>query len=228
MMMDWETFRSFWPQLFEGAVTTTWLTLSTLILGFLIAFPVALCRNSHHAGLRWFAIVFVFFFRGAPLLALLFMIYYGAPEIPLIRDTVLWSFFREPVPCAILALSLNSAGFLSEIIAGALSNVPRGEIEAGKALGLSRFQIFRFVKAPNALRAGLRNYGNEVIFVLKGTSAASLVTVADVMSIANQMYFNTFDPITPMLAAGSLYLVFVVVLISCVRLAEKRLAIVER
>lgn len=228
MMMDWETFRGFWPQLFEGAVTTSWLTLSTLILGFLIAFPVALCRNSHNAGYHWFAIVFVFFFRGAPLLALLFMIYYGAPEVPLIRETVLWSFFRDPVPCAILALSLNSAGFLSEIIAGALRNVPRGEIEAGKALGLTRFQIFRFIKVPNALRAGLRNYGNEVIFVLKGTSAASLVTVTDVMSVANQIYFNTFDPITPMLAAGALYLTFVVILIALVRLAERRVAIIER
>lgn len=228
MMMDWETFRSFWPQLFESAITTTWLTFSTLILGFLIAFPVALCWNSHLAGLRWFAIAFVFFFRGAPLLALLYMIYYGAPEIPLIRETALWSFFRDPVPCAILALSLNSAGFLSEIIAGALRNVPKGEIEAGKALGLSRLQNFRFVKVPNALRAGLRNYGNEVIFVLKGTSAASLVTVTDVMSVANQMYFNTFDPITPMLAAGALYLAFVVVLIALVKFAERRVAIIER
>jgi His/Glu/Gln/Arg/opine family amino acid ABC transporter permease subunit len=228
MMMDFETFRGFWPQLFDGAVTTSWLTIATLVLGFLIAFPVALCRNSHLVGLRWFAIGFVFLFRGAPLLALLFMIYYGAPEVPLIRDTVLWEFFREPVPCAILALSLNSAGFLSEIIAGALRTVPKGEIEAGKALGLSRLQIFRFVTVPNALRAGLRNYGNEVVFVMKGTSAASLVTVADVMSVANQMYFNTFDPITPMLAAGALYLAFVVILITLVRLAEKRLAIVER
>jgi His/Glu/Gln/Arg/opine family amino acid ABC transporter permease subunit len=227
--MGWETFRAFLPLLADGALTTIWLTFGTLILGFLIALPVALCRNAAGVAPRWFAIGFVFFFRGAPLLALLYLLYYGIPEIRAIRDTpLLWAVFRDPVPCAILALSLNSAGFLSEIIAGALRNVPRGEIEAGKALGLSRFLIFRFVKLPNALRAGLRNYGNEVVFVVKGTSAASLVTVADVMSAANQMYFVTFDPVTPMLAAGALYLAFVVILTALVRFGERRVAVVER
>jgi putative lysine/arginine/ornithine/histidine/octopine transport system permease protein len=228
MIMDVETFRSFWPLLVEGAFNTLWLTVATLILGFIIAFPVALCRNSGHWLASGFAIGFVFVFRGAPLLALLFMIYYGAPDIALIRDTFLWSFFKEPIACAVLALSLNSAGYLSEIIAGALRAVPKGEIEAGKALGLHPLHIFRFIKVPNAVRASLRSYGNEVIFVLKGTSAASMVTVADVMSAANQMYFNTFDPITPMLAAAALYLSFVVVLIACLRIVERRVQLVER
>jgi His/Glu/Gln/Arg/opine family amino acid ABC transporter permease subunit len=228
MIMDLSTFQSFWPLLMEGAYNTLWLTFSTLVLGFLIAFPVALCRNSANRALSGFAIGFVFVFRGSPLLALLFMIYYGSPEIPLIRETVLWTFFKEPIACAVLALSLNSAGYLSEIIAGALRAVPKGEIEAGKALGLKPFHVFRFIEVPNALRAGIRNYGNEVVFVLKGTSAASMVTVADVMAAANQMYFNTFDPITPMLAAAALYLAFVVALIACLRLAERRMRLVER
>jgi putative lysine/arginine/ornithine/histidine/octopine transport system permease protein len=223
-MMDFETFRSYLPMLAEGARTTLWLTVATLLLGFALAFPVALCRNSARRVPRLFALTFVFAFRGAPLLVLLFMIYYGAPEISLIRDTLLWSFFRSPIACAVLALSLNSAGYLSEIIAGALRAVPSGQIEAGRALGLNRIQVFRFVKAPNALRLGIRNYGNEAVFVLKGTSAASLVTVGDVMAASNQMYYQTFDPITPMLAAGVVYLAFVVVFTQVVRFVERRLA----
>src|SRR5690242_19204848 len=123
-MMDFETLRSYLPLLLGGALTTLWLTAGTLVAGFIIAAPVALCRDSTVLIARLFALAFVFVFRGAPLLVLLFLIYYGAPEIGFIRDTVLWSFFREPVTCAILALSLNSAGYLSEIIAGALRAIP--------------------------------------------------------------------------------------------------------
>jgi His/Glu/Gln/Arg/opine family amino acid ABC transporter permease subunit len=226
--MDWATFQGHLPLLAAGAVTTLWLTLTTMLTGFLIALPVALARNAESGVARAFAVTFVFVFRGAPLLALLFMIYYGAPELPLIRDTWAWTLFREPIPCAVAALSLNSAGYLAEIIAGALRSVPRGEVEAARALGLSRLHTFRFVKVPSAVRAGLRAYGNEVVFILKGTSVASLVTVMDVMSAANQVYYATYDPFTPMLAAGAIYLAVVALMIATIRAAERRMRVPSR
>jgi His/Glu/Gln/Arg/opine family amino acid ABC transporter permease subunit len=227
MMMSWDEFAPFIPALWAGAQTTLALTFGTLLAGFLIALPVALCRNSKRPLPRWSAISFVFLFRGVPVLALMFMIYYGTPELMLVRDTFLWIAFRDPIFCAVLALSLNSAGYLTEVIAGSLKAVPRGQVEAAKALGLGRLNVFRFVQAPNALRIGLRSYGNEVIFVLKGTSAASLITVTDVLAVARQVYDRTFDPITPMLAAGALYLSFVAIMISIIRLGERRLRLVE-
>lgn len=227
MMMSWSEFAPFVPVLLDGALVTLGLTLATLVVGFLIAAPVALCRNSSRASARAFATGFVFLFRGTPVLALMFMIYYGSPELSVVRDTPLWLFFRDPVSCAVLALSLNSAGYLTEVLAGALRAAPRGQIEAAKALGLSRPQMFRFVTLPNAIRAGLRNYGNEVVFVLKGTSAASLITVADVLSVARQIYDRTFDPLTPMLVAGAVYLAIVALMIGAIRLAERRLRLVE-
>ena len=220
--MRWETLATHWPLLAEGAVTTLWLTCATIVLGFVIALPVALARDAGHPAPRLFAAGFVFAFRGAPLLALLFMIYFGAPEIPLIRQTWAWALFRDPIPCAIAALSLNSAGYLAEVIAGALRAVPKGQVEAGKALGLTPRQVFRFIKVPNALRAGIRNYGNELVFILKGTSVASLVTVMDVMAAANQIYFNTFDLWTPMLAAACVYLAIIGVIGLVVRRVERR------
>lgn len=223
--MRWETFVTYLPLLIEGAWATLWLTVATVIIGFFIAFPVALARNAAHAVPRGLAACFVFFFRGTPLLALLFLIYYGAPEIPLIRETWAWALFRDPIPCAIAALSLNSAGYLTEVIAGALRAVPNGQVEAGHSLGLTRRQVFRFIKVPNAVRAGIRNYGNELVFILKGTSVASLVTVMDVMSAANQIYFNTFDLWTPMLTAAFVYLSMIGIIMLIVRAVERRLRI---
>ena len=224
MLMDLETAREWLPLLIDGFWQTLALTVFTLVFGLLIALPVAWCRNARSPAARAFAYAFVFVFRGAPLLVLLFLIYYGVPELPVVRETVLWEAFREPLFCAVLALSLNSAGYLAEIVAGAVRGVPASEVEAATAAGLSRRGIVRHVVAPNALRIGLRAYGNEVTFVIKGTSVASLVTITDLMASANRIYYNTFDPITPLVAAGALYLVLVFALSQAVRLAEQRLS----
>jgi len=224
-MIDFETFIGYLPMLATGALTTLWLTAATLVLGLLIAMPVALCRNSRSLTLRSFAAAFVFVFRGAPLLALMFMIYYGSAEVPLLRNTPLWALFRDPIACALTALSLNSAGYLTEVIAGALRAVPRGEIEAGLSLGLDRFQVFWFVRFPTALRLGLRNYAIEVIAVIKGTSAASLVTVGDTLAAAQQIYYQTFDPLTPLLAAAAIYLAIVGAASAAIEALDRRLQV---
>ena len=221
--MSWDDLVEALPLFTEGALNTLWLTVATLVLGFVVALPVAFGRNARGALARWPATAFVFAFRGAPLLALLYLVYYGAPEVPLIRETWAWALFREPIPCAVTALSLNSAGYLAEVIAGALRSVPRGPVEAARALGLPRARVFRHVTAPLAVRLGLRAYGNEVVFVLKGTSVASLVTVTDVMAAANQTYFRTLDPYGPFLLAGTVYLAVVLVIGWAVRAGEARL-----
>lgn len=224
MLMSFETLLSYLPSLWAGALQTAYLTAFTLVIGLAISIPVAWCRLSSNLFANTFAIVFVFFFRGAPLLVLLFLIYYGMPELPIVRETWLWFFFRDAYFCAILALSLNSAGYLSEVIAGAVRAVPRGEVEAATVAGLSRWTIVSHVVAPNALRLGLRNYGNEVIFVIKGTSVASLVTITELMRSANNVYFRTFDPVTPLLVAALLYLTAIWTLSYLVGRLEKHLS----
>lgn len=206
MIMDFGTMVGLLPSLITGAAITLALTAWIVVFGFVIALPVALGRDSRHTSARWFYRSFVFVFRGAPLLVLLYLIYYGSPQLTIVRDTRLWTFFRDPWPCAILAMSLNSAGYLAEIISGALRDVPRGEVEATVAAGFSRWSTFRDVVAPNAIRLGLRPYGNELIFVVKGTSVASLVTIIELMGAANAAYFETYDPITPLLLAAIFYL----------------------
>lgn len=223
MIMDLDTALATLPELLTGALVTLELTLATLLVGMVIAAPVALCRNAWNIGARAFGAAFVFLFRGAPLLALLYMVYYGLPEIPLLRESFAWTLLSRPFPCAVLALSLNSAGYLAEIIAGSLRLVPRGEIEAATVAGFSRLTVLRRVLIPHTARLAIRSYGNEIVFVIKGTSVASLVTVQELLADANHIYFNVFDPITPYVAAAFLYLVMVFLVLRLVRLAECRL-----
>jgi His/Glu/Gln/Arg/opine family amino acid ABC transporter permease subunit len=222
--MGWETFVAQAPLLLAGALNTALLTLLTLLCGAAIAAPVAACRLSTRRSAQVFALAFVFFFRGAPLLVLLYLIYYGLPEWPVVRETPLWLAFRDPWFCAVLGLSLNSAGYLAEVMAGALRAVPKGEVEAAVVSGMSRSSVLRRVIVPNAVRLGIRNYGNEIIFVIKGTAAASLLAITELMRAANSIYFRTFDPITPLLAAGAIYLLAVFVLSRGIGGIERRLS----
>jgi His/Glu/Gln/Arg/opine family amino acid ABC transporter permease subunit len=224
MMMDWATLVDYLPVLLLGALKTIELTCLIIVFGFIIALPVALARNSASPVARAFAHAFIFFFRGAPILAVLFLLYYGLPQIPGIKESVLWYLIERPMPIAVLALSLNSAGFLAEIFAVALRNVPVAEIEAARAFGFSRAQTFLRFTLPGAARLGIRPYGNELVFVLKGTAAVNFITITDLVGAANQVYFNTFDPITPLLVAGAIYLVFALLIVMAIRLLEHKLS----
>lgn len=224
MMLDWETLVTYLPVLMKGAVTTVELTVLIIIFGFAIAVPVALARNSGSRAARTFAHAFIFFFRGAPILAVLFLLYYGLPQIPGIRESVLWYLIERPMPIAVLALSLNSAGFLAEIFAIALRNISVGDIEAARAFGFSTVQTFFRFTIPGAARLCIRPYGNELVFVLKGTAAVNFITITDLIGAANQVYFNTFDPFTPLLIAGAIYLLFALLIVTGIRLVEQRLS----
>ena len=224
MMMDWSTLVQYLPILLQGAVTTIEITVLVIILGFMIALPVAVARNSAYPVARGFAQSFTFFFRGAPILAVLFLLYYGLPQIPGIRESIFWHVIERPMPIAVLALSLNSAGFLAEIFAVALRNVPTGEIEAARAFGFSRLMTFFRFTVPAAARLSLRSYGNELVFVLKGTAAVNFITITDLIGAANQVYFNTFDPFTPLLIAGVIYLFFALIIVTGIRLLERKLS----
>jgi His/Glu/Gln/Arg/opine family amino acid ABC transporter permease subunit len=224
MMMDWSTLVQYLPVLMRGAVTTIEITVLVALLGFVTALPVAIARNSASALARAFAQSFTFFFRGAPILAVLFLLYYGLPQIPGIKESVLWHVIERPMPIAILSLSLNSAGFLAEIFAVALRNVPVGEIEAARAFGFSRIKTFFRFTVPAAARLSIRSYGNELVFVLKGTAAINFITITDLIGAANQVYFNTFDPITPLLIAGAIYLFFALMIVTSIRLLERKLS----
>lgn len=202
-------FDVYWPLLWRGMVVTLQLFVLALPLGFVLALPVTAARNAAHRLPRFLAHAFILFFRGAPLLPVLFLLYYGLPKIPGLRTSVLWPLLRDPFPIAVLALVLNSAAFQAEIIAGALRAVPRGEVEAARVAGFHGLGLLRFIVVPHVVRLSARAFGNEIVFVLKATAIASFITLQDMMGAANSVYLRSFDPLTPLLIAGLFYLIIV-------------------
>ena len=160
-----------------------------------------------HAGppiFVWPIRAFVTAFRGTPLLVQIFLIYYGLGQFrPSLQFLGLWGFFREPYWCAILALTLNTAAYGTEIIRGGLQSVPYGQIEAARACGMPPWLVYRRVMLPIALRQALPGYGNEIILMIKGTSLTSIVTLLEVTGIAQQIISQTYRAFEVFICAGA-------------------------
>jgi octopine/nopaline transport system permease protein len=177
-------------------------------LGAVVALALALMRMSGVPPLDWFARSYVFVFRGTPLLVQIFLIYYGLGQFrPTLQAWGLWVFFREPYWCALLALTLNTAAYASEIIRGGLQAVPYNQVEAARACGMSGFLLFRRIVFPIAVRQALPAYGNEIILMVKATSLASIVTMMEVTGIAHKLISQTFRAVEIFIVAGAIYLV---------------------
>ena len=207
----------------EGLGVTVGLVLSSFVCGAVLSLPVALGRMSHNPLARGLAFVFVYFFRGTPLIAQIFLVYYGFGQFRDFFDTIgLWWFFREAWSCALFSLSLNTAAYQAEILRGAIQSVPRGQWEGGTSLGLSKAVIFRKIVLPQAMIVALRPYANEIILKIKASGIVAIITVYDLFGITRQAYSRTFDFQTYVWAA-LLYLAIVEALRNLTNLAEKRL-----
>jgi len=193
-------------ELLTGLPLTLQLSFYSLAFGAVLALIVAMMRMSNLALLTWPARSFVFIFRGTPLLVQIFLIYYGLGQFPAIRHSFLWPFLREPYWCAILALTLNTGAYGSEIIRGGLLAVPHGAIEAARACGMGRLLMFRRIIFPTAVRQALPAYSSEVISMVKATSLASIITMMEMTGIANKLISQTYRAIEVFICAGAIYL----------------------
>lgn len=205
--MNLEIMEEAFPQLIEGIPTTLTLVASSLSLGFIAAVVVAQMRLSNSIILSRVAYAYVYVFRSTPLLVQIFLIYYGSGQFREYLETAgLWYFLREPYFCAIMALTMNTAAYTSEIIRGGIQSVPWGEIEAGRAIGMTRSTLFRRIVFPVAIRQALPAYGNEIILMVKATSLASTITILEVTGIAKKIIAATFAPMEVFIIAGAIYL----------------------
>jgi His/Glu/Gln/Arg/opine family amino acid ABC transporter permease subunit len=212
------------PAFAHGALITVQYTAISCLLGAILAAPIAMMRLSPVAWASWPATVYVFFFRGTPLLAQIFLIYYGSGQFrPQLEAVGLWQFFREPWFCAILALTLNTAAYSSEIFRGALKAVPRGEIEAAMALGMSRLQRLRLIVFPRALRAAWPAYTNEIVYQIQATSLVSIITVMDITGVARVIASRNFAFYEAFVTAAVFYLAIVYLFLFIARRIEGRL-----
>lgn len=222
---SWDTqlFRKYAPGYVSGLGITLALVGISIVLGAVISVPVAYARMSKNPVLSGLAYAYVYFFRGTPLLAQTFLVYYGVGSFKAELDAVgLWSFFREAFNCAIFAFSLNTAAYQAEMLRGAIESVPRGQWEGAASLGLHKMQTMWKIILPQAAIVALRPYGNEVILMVKGSAIVAIITVYDLMGITRLTYARTFD-FQSYIWAAIIYLMIVEVLRRAIDWIERRI-----
>jgi histidine transport system permease protein len=167
--------------------------------------------------------IFGYVFRGTPLYVQILFIYAGLYSLEFVRGTPLLShFFQSGYKCLILALTLNTAAYTTEIFAGYIRATPPGEIEAARAYGMSRFTMYRRVILPSMLRRALPAYSNEVILMLHATSLAFTATVPDILKIARDANSATYQTFASYGLAALMYLAVSFILIALFRRFENR------
>ncbi|SFI10963.1 ABC transporter permease subunit [Bradyrhizobium sp. Gha] len=223
-MLDFSIMADALPKLLKGAGMTGRLSILILLLGMMLAVPLAYARNAKSVWLHGPASIYILVIRGIPSLLQVFIVYYGLGQFGFVRNSVLWPIFRDPFWCVIIALGLNSAAYTAEIVAGALRQVPKGLVEAAQALGLSWLQTQRKVTIPLAVRAALPAYENEIILTIKATSLASTITLLDLTGAARLEVSNTFAPYEVFLTAGAIYFSITTSLSWLLRRLEVRLS----
>lgn len=207
----------------SGLAMTLWLFILTMVAGFLLSLPLALARVSRKRWLRWPVEFYTYLFRGTPLYIQLLICYTGLYGLEVVRDhDMLDRFFRNALNCTLLAFVLNTCAYTVEIFAGAIRNIPHGEIEAAHAYGLHGWRLNLFVVLPAALRRSLPAYSNELILMLHATSLAFTATIADILKVARDANAATFLTFQAFGIAALLYMLLSFALVGLFRLAERR------
>jgi len=223
--MNWEVIIKWLPKLAQGATLTLELVAIAVIAGLLLAIPLGIARSSKRWYVRSLPYAYIFFFRGTPLLVQLFLVYYGLAQFDAVREGALWPYLRDPFWCATVTMTLHTAAYIAEILRGAIQAIPPGEIEAARALGMSRPKAMFYIILPRAARIGLPAYSNEVILMLKASALASTVTLLELTGMARTIIARTYLPVEIFFAAGVFYLVMAYVLVRGFKLLERWLRV---
>ncbi|WP_438764331.1 ABC transporter permease [Kushneria sp. TE3] len=210
-------------QYWDGFVNTVQLVFISLVLGLFLAVPLSIGRASPSRILSRSIWVYTWVFRGTPLLIQLYIAYYGLAFIPGVQGSIVWPLIKDPLYPALLAFLLNTAAYTTEIFYGAIKAMPRGELEAARAYGMSPMLAYRRIILPSALRRALPAYGNEVIFMLHASAIASVVTIADLTGVAYNIYSRYYAPFSAFIFVALCYMVLSFSIQGVFRLLEKRM-----
>jgi arginine/ornithine transport system permease protein len=206
----------------QGLKNTLALVSLSLVCGLFFAIPLAVLSIHGNFFIKNVVRGYVYFFRGTPLLVQMFLIYYGFGQFEAIRGSVLWPLLREPYICALLAFTLNTCAYTVEIIRGAINTMPFGEIEAAKAVGMSTWLMLRRIVLPSAFRRALPAYSNEIIFMLHGSSLASVITIIDITGAARVINSRFYSPYEAFGTAALFYMAITFTIVFFVKRLEKK------
>lgn len=191
------------PFLLKGAWFTLQLSVGGMFFGLALGFMLAMMRLSRFWPLSLLSRFYVSIFRGTPLIAQLFMIYYGLPQFGIELD---------PMPAALIGLSLNTAAYTSETLRAAISSIEKGQWEAAASIGMTRWQTLYRVILPQAGRTALPPLGNSFIGLVKDTSLAATIQVPELFRQAQLVTSRTLEVFTMYLAASLIYWIMATVL----------------
>jgi len=206
-----------------GLAITLWLLVVSIGIGFCLSVPLACARVSRNKAISGAVWLYTYIFRGTPLYVQLLLCYTGLYSLDIVRNhELLNAFFRQGMNCTLLAFTLNTCAYTTEIFAGSIKATAYGEIEAARAYGMSTFTLYRRVILPSALRRALPLYSNEVILMLHATTVAFTATVPDILKIARDVNSATYMSFQAFGIAALLYLAISFALVALFRRAEKR------
>jgi len=203
------------PRLFEGMLITLKLTIITGTLGFILGMLIALLRISRIKFLNYFAIVYITLFRGTPLLLQILFVYFALPT--------LFDITLDSMPAGILALSLNAAAYLAEIFRAGILSIPKGQMEAGRALGLSHNQVMFKIIIPQTYRRIIPPVVNEFSALTKETSLVSVISLSELLYVTQRIGAKYLRPWEVYFWAALGYLLVVLVLSFTASYLERKL-----
>jgi His/Glu/Gln/Arg/opine family amino acid ABC transporter permease subunit len=186
-----------------GAWLDVWVTVISFVLACVLGMAVALLRVSALRVFRWPAFAYVQLVRGVPLLVFLYWVYFGVAVVLGVAFT--------GVQAAIIALTMTGSAYTAETFRGAIGGVDPGQAEAATALGFARRSTFRHVVFPQAIRIALPPLGNTFVGLLKGATLISIIGVADMVFVAQDINLKFFTPFEPFTAVGIILIVLVAI-----------------
>jgi polar amino acid transport system permease protein len=225
--MRWDWLPQYYEMGLLGIWRSLWILAVTCFLGFLLAVPLGLAQA---AGSFWFsapARTFCTVIRGTPLLIQLWLLYYGLgslfPQYPWIRGSWMWPYLRQAWPYGVLALTLSFAGYEGEVMRGAFAGVPKGQLEAARAFGMSRWKIFRRIWLPQAIYRALPTLTGETVLQLKSTPLVATISVIDIFAVSSKVRQDTYLTYEPLLLLALIYMTITGILVFAFSRIEARI-----
>ena len=204
---------SFPKILIPGLTRTIPLTVISFSIALVIAVIIAMIQYAHVPVLSQISRIYIWIFRGTPLLVQLFVVFYGLPKVGVLID---------PFPAAIIVFSLNEGAYSAETVRAALESVPTGQLEAGYCVGMSYLQTMRRIILPQAMRTAFPPLSNSLIAMVKDTSLAANITVTEMFMATQRIVARTYEPLLLYLEVGLIYLIFSTILTFLQHAGEKK------
>lgn len=217
MNSNWLTLfiESFPKILIPGLTRTIPLTIISFSIAMIIAVITAMAQYAHIPVLSQIIRLYIWIFRGTPLLVQLFTVFYGLPKVGILLD---------PFPAAVIVFSLNEGAYDSETVRAALESVPVGQMEAGYCVGMTYMQAMRRIILPQAMRTAFPSLSNSLIAMVKSTSLAANITVTEMFMTTQRIVARTYEPLLLYIEVGLIYLIFSTLLTFLQNWGEKRLS----